>query len=301
MKVWVPETIPAELLADLPEGVAWDYLPRRGPLPPGGDEVVFLVPNYGLRQRLAEVLPALPRLKVVQTLSAGVDWIVDLIPPGVVLADARGVHDVSVAEWVISAMLALAKEAPRFAKAQQEARWIRWGEVALDELAAKTVLIVGYGSIGRALEARLRPFGVRVVRLARRARAGVFGVGSLLELLPEADVVVLLLPLTPETRGLVDERFLSRMRPGAWLINAGRGRSWTPKRWRRRSSGGTFALPSTSPTRNRCRRTTPFGARRGFCSRLTWPGRRPASCPGRWHWSGPRSGGSSRAVRFGTW
>ncbi len=223
MKVWVPETIPAKLLADLPKGVSWDYLPRRGPLPPGREEVVFLVPNYGLRQRLAEVLPALPRLEVVQTLSAGVDWIVDLIPPGVVLADARGVHDVSVAEWVISAMLALAKETPRFTKAQQEERWIRWGEVALDELASKTVLIVGYGSIGRALEARLRPFGVRILRLARRARAGVFGVRSLLELLPDADVVVLLLPLTPETRGIVDERFLSRMRPGAWLINAGRG------------------------------------------------------------------------------
>jgi phosphoglycerate dehydrogenase-like enzyme len=87
------------------------------------------------------------------------------------------------------------------------------------------VLIIGYGSIGAAIEARLAPFDVKIVRLARSARQNpqVFSVSDLRRLLPEADVVVAIVPLTAETRGLIGAAELSLMKPGALLVNAARG------------------------------------------------------------------------------
>ncbi|MBO0772451.1 MAG: phosphoglycerate dehydrogenase, partial [Actinobacteria bacterium] len=90
-------------------------------------------------------------------------------------------------------------------------------------LAGKTVLIVGYGSIGAAVERRLAGFEVTVRRVARSARDGVAAVTELPELLPEADVVVILAPVTTETIGMVDAAFLGRMKDGALLVNAARG------------------------------------------------------------------------------
>ena len=94
-----------------------------------------------------------------------------------------------------------------------------------DELAGKRVLIVGAGSIGAAVQARLAPFEVDFTLVARTPRPaeGVYGVDELPGLLPEADVVVLLVPLTEQTRGLVDEKFLAAMPDGALLVNAARG------------------------------------------------------------------------------
>ncbi len=83
--------------------------------------------------------------------------------------------------------------------------------------------MVGYGAIGAAIEARLAPFEVEIVRVARSARAGVHSVDELPELLPDADVVILCLPLTDDSRGLVDAQFLARMRAGALLVNVARG------------------------------------------------------------------------------
>jgi phosphoglycerate dehydrogenase-like enzyme len=85
------------------------------------------------------------------------------------------------------------------------------------------VLLVGYGAIGEAIEARLRPFEVEVVRVARRGRDGVHPIAELPRLLPDADVVILIVPLTAETRGLVDADFLARMKDGALLVNVARG------------------------------------------------------------------------------
>ena len=94
-----------------------------------------------------------------------------------------------------------------------------------DDLAGKTVLIIGYGSIGAAIEARLVPFGVKIIRLARSARQNpeVFAVGELRRLLPEADVVVAIVPLTAETHGLIGATEIGLMKPGALLVNAARG------------------------------------------------------------------------------
>jgi len=218
VRLAVADDVRPVYLSGLPEGVEVVRFPAEGEPGPEVLEAEFVVPT---RRRMAEALARMPRLRVVQTISAGVDWVLPHVPPGVTLADARGVHDVAVSEWVLTALLTSVKRVPELWERQQAAAWE--GGLRPGELWGQTVLILGYGSIGRAVEARLAPFGVRVLRVARRPRLGVQTLEALAELLPRADAVVLLLPLTPATRRLVDADFLARMKPGALLVNAGRG------------------------------------------------------------------------------
>src|SRR5262249_23909229 len=158
--------------------------------------------------------------QIVQTLTAGVDNIRDVVPEGVLLCNGRGIHDTSTAELVLTLTLSSLRGVPGFVRAQDRHEW-DWGWH--DSLADKTVLLVGYGAIGAAIEARLAPFECSVVRVARSAREGVHALSELPALLPTVDVVVLVVPLTDETRGLVDADFLSSMKPGALLVNVARG------------------------------------------------------------------------------
>jgi phosphoglycerate dehydrogenase-like enzyme len=182
--------------------------------------VEFWVPQF-LRPALsAEVIGGLPNLAVVQLLTAGVDAWLGRLPGHVTLCDARGVHSSSTAEWAATAILAYVRDFPYFARAQGRGEW---AYRPTDELAGKSVLIVGAGAIGEAIASRLEPFEVSLVRVASRARPGVHGVDELPALLPTADVVVLVVPLTSATTGMVDAGFLGSMRDGALLVNAARG------------------------------------------------------------------------------
>ena len=191
-------------------------------------DVELLVLAFEFGNDVPALFERLPGLKVVQAFSAGVDWLLPLIPPGVVLCSAVGVHDASVSEWVVAAILAIRRRLPEFGELQSRSEWNR--EIAdphvgdpVDDLEGKTVLVVGYGSIGNALASRLTPFGARVVGIAQHARPDAVTPEALPRLLPAADVVVDLLPLTPDTRKFVDAKFLSQMKPGALFVNAGRG------------------------------------------------------------------------------
>jgi phosphoglycerate dehydrogenase-like enzyme len=213
---WVSDEPGREAMGPAPDGVTVALLPEDFAAAPERGEVEFVVPTW----ERPPALDALPALKVVQVRSAGVDWIERLVPPGVTLCNARGARDAAMAEWVLWAILADAKAARTCAE-QQAARM--WAHVDIADVAGARVLILGYGSIGRAVEERLAPFGVEVVRVARRPRDGVHGVGDVHALLPDADVVVDLLPATADTRRLIDVAALARMRDGALLVNAGRG------------------------------------------------------------------------------
>jgi phosphoglycerate dehydrogenase-like enzyme len=182
-------------------------------------DVDFWVPPF-LRPPTADALAALENLRVVQLLSAGADSWVGRLPEWVTLCDARGVHTSSTSEWAVTAILSYLRDFPRFARAQAQADWVRG---PTDELAGKRALIVGSGAIGEGIAARLAPFEVTVTRVARTARAGVHGVAELPKLLPDADIVVLIVPLTKETTGLVDAAFLAAMPNRALLVNAARG------------------------------------------------------------------------------
>lgn len=215
----MPDYYAFELFGLLPSAIELEVFPEAPSSAADLTEVEFVVPPHRPRE-VARALPRMGRLRVIQTDSAGVEWLVDHVPRGVTLCNARGVHDVATSEWVVAAILALTKRLPRAIEHQRAGRWEPFEP---DELAGKTVLIVGYGSIGKAVAARLEPFGVRLVPVARRARTGVYRASELPRLVPDADVVVLLAPLTEETRGLVNERFLRLMRPGSLLVNAARG------------------------------------------------------------------------------
>jgi len=203
----------------MPEAVEINLIPREGALPQEIETVEFLVPPYGSR-RVIEALPRLSALRIVQVNSAGVDWIAPSVPEGVALCSARGTRDAPVAEWVVGAILDSYKGLARLRRQQEQAQW---KPLMPRELAGSKVLIVGYGSIGRAVEDRLRPFGVEVTGVASRQRGDAHGVEAIDELLPHADVVILLLPATPETVGLIGKQRLAKLKPGALLVNAGRG------------------------------------------------------------------------------
>ncbi len=193
------------------------------PLPGDLSEVRFWVPPFLSGGNVVSLAQQMPNLEVIQLLSAGADAWVGKIPAGVKLCDARGVHDSSTAEWVVAAILASLRRFDEFARAQERREWSYQRFAPTDELAGKRVLIVGAGSIGRALAARLAPFEVDVTYVARTARDGVRSIDELPSLLPIADIVVLLVPLTSATRGMVDAAFLAAMRDGALLVNAARG------------------------------------------------------------------------------
>ncbi len=214
----MPRRAGHEAVGELPEEVALNVIPLEGELPRELLEAEFLVPLSG-DARLREALPQMARLRVIQTLSAGIDWLPP-IPARVKLCDASGTRDIAVAEWAMTAILALLKDFPELHDSQRRQRW-EWRQTS--ELAGATVMILGYGSIGRALERRLAPFEVELIRVARSAREGVHGADELHTLLPRADVVVVLLPLTHETTGLLDAEMLAALRPGALLVNAARG------------------------------------------------------------------------------
>jgi phosphoglycerate dehydrogenase-like enzyme len=216
--VWLPFD-PAEL-GDPPEAVTYEVVDPTTSVPDSVGDVEIYVPPYAVGPHVADVIPRMSSLRYVQTLTAGVDNIRQAVPEGVTLCSGRGIHDTSTAELVLTLVLASLRGVPGFVRAQDRHEWTPGWHPAL---ADRTVLLVGYGAIGAAVEARLAPFECEVVRVARSAREGVHAVSELPDLLPGADVVVLVLPLTEESRGLVDAAFLAAMKDGALLVNVARG------------------------------------------------------------------------------
>ena len=136
------------------------------------------------------------------------------------VCNARGVHSASTAELAVALTLAALRGLPGFVRAQDRGQW---AHERLDSLADRRVLIVGAGSIARAVAERLAPFECTVTLVGTADRAGVRGVDSLPALLPGSDVVVLAVPLTDATRALVDERFLAALPDAALVVNVARG------------------------------------------------------------------------------
>lgn len=205
------------------EVVQWDLSAEA----PRQDEITFVVPPY-LGSPRWEQLGKLPALRAVQLLSAGYDNVLAALPPGVLLANAAGVHDASTAELAVTLTLSSLRGIPEFVVAQGRSHWLP--SENRQSLADKKVLILGYGGIGVAIARRLSGFEATLTAVATRARAGddlvpsVHGVDELPALLPEQDVVILIVPLTDTTEGLVDRGFLASMPDGSLLVNVSRGK-----------------------------------------------------------------------------
>lgn len=184
---------------------------------------------YGMPSR--ERVEAAPRLRWLQTHFAGVDKYTLPTPverPGFILTNARGIYGVAGAEHVLGWMLMFNRGLVHFYRFQQQAQWNRRIELAR-KLAGQTLGIVGLGDIGGALAVRARAFGMRVLAIRRHPAPApeladeVWGLDRLGDLLAQSDHVALTLPLTRETRGIINRNMLARMKPTAYLYNIGRG------------------------------------------------------------------------------
>ena len=216
--VWLPDT--AVRFGPLPAGIEADVWDGVNDLPASANQVEYVVLPLGVRPEAVRKVATLPSLKAVQLLSAGADHVLPYLPSHITLCNARGAHTAATAELVVGMIVASLRKFSRFAVAQRDGRW----DPALSPLVAgKRVLIVGYGDIGAAVERRLAGWEVSIDRVARRARDGVHPVDELSRLLPDADVVVVLVPVTKETVRLVNAEFLASMKDGALLVNAARG------------------------------------------------------------------------------
>jgi len=209
---WPDIAVPGELDATI-----WD---GTGAPPPDLDDVEFYVLPYDQGAAPPRLIPRLPSLRVVQTLSAGYDNLLPLLPAGVRLASGRGLHDLSVAEHTLALVLAAQRDMPRWFAQQARGSWDR---EHTRSLADCRVLLVGYGSIGQAVERYLLAGEAEVVPVASTARDGVHGIDELPRLLPTADIVILVLPDTPATRGVLGAAELAALPDSALVVNVGRG------------------------------------------------------------------------------
>jgi phosphoglycerate dehydrogenase-like enzyme len=251
---WVPYTGLAEAerrLGRIPDGLELDFYRADGDdFPATAGEVAFYVLPYLKGTAVLDKVRRMPRLEVVQTLTAGYEDVLPLIPDRVTLCNAAGLHDASTAELAVALALASGRHLDWFARDQVAGNW---KHRAGRSLADQRVLIVGYGHIGAAIEARLQGFEVAsVTRVSGRGRSGpplVHPVGNLPGLLPEADVVFVTAPHTPQTEGMFGARELGLLPNGALLVNVARGKLVdTPALLAELSSGRiTAALDVTDP------------------------------------------------------
>lgn len=226
-EVWLPFD-PAGI-DGLPEGLDYRFWDGEQDFPADpANCALYVVPYMKSSEVSVRPMAEMTSVRVVQTMSAGIDHVqpgLGLLPKGVQLCNARGVHDASTAELTLALILSSLRGIPDFVRGQEREEWRSGFRPAL---ADKSVLIVGYGSVGAAIEDRLAPFEVaRVARVARSAReterGPVHPITALPDLLPDADVVVLITPLTEQTKGLAGAGFLARMKDGALLVNVARG------------------------------------------------------------------------------
>ena len=219
-------TVPGETLRRAigtpPEGADIELWDMDSPAP--ADHIDLVVPPYmGAADRLGALEGVSTRL--VQSQSIGYDDVPAALPAGQVFANAASVHETSTAELTLALVLAAQRGIPDFVRAAEEGRW---APARHESLADRRVLLLGSGGVGRAIEARLEPFEVDLVRVATRSRddelGRIHGIDELPALLPEADIVIVGVPLTDATTGLVDDAFLSALPDGALVVNIARGK-----------------------------------------------------------------------------
>ena len=184
------------------------------------DADFVILPYEGSSISIDEAISRMSKVQVIQTLTAGFDNVQPYVPANVTLCNAAGVHDDATSELAVLLTLSVLRDMPRSFKAQQDRHWETY---FARSLADKTVLLIGYGNVGKAAEKRLLGFGCRVIPVAKTARDHVHAISDLPDLIPSADVVMLIVPNNPGTVNLVDAKFLASMKDDAVLVNVARG------------------------------------------------------------------------------
>jgi phosphoglycerate dehydrogenase-like enzyme len=239
LRVGYPASIEADLFCDFPAGV--ELIALRDDLDHETNIDVWIPDPYP--KPALRVWPHLRGVRLVLSLMAGTEWITSAVGSHVTVCNARGAHNISTAEWTITAILSMLKYIPFYLDVQCSGQWKRrfdasaqytritgdarpiYPPVMLEELTGKSVLLIGYGAIGKEIERILAPFHVELTRIARTVRVEplVHAVSELDNLLPQAEIVILILPSTAESHHLIGSRQLALMQQGAILVNAARG------------------------------------------------------------------------------
>ncbi|WP_297081844.1 2-hydroxyacid dehydrogenase [uncultured Demequina sp.] len=227
--VAVPHPKIADALGDLGDDarvIVWD--PSKEDVPADERERITIacIPHLSGGRTVYGRLAECPDLRVIQIPSAGYEHAVPFVPAGKKLANARGVHDSRTAEMAIALALASQRKLPQFFEAQQRETWE--SDPYCPSLADRRCLVVGYGSIGAAIGSRLRAHEAGVTGVARSARTApdgtqVHAMGDLPRLLPDAEIVFLVTPLTEQTERMVNTDFLAALPDDALVVNVGRG------------------------------------------------------------------------------
>jgi len=222
--VVVPDAEGVSALAGLDgvEVVHWDPADEDQPAPEAAERAEILVPSFLAVADPAAVLARMPNVRLVQLLTAGVETWLGRLPDHVMLSTGSGAHGGSTAEWALGALLTIYRDFIPFEAARQARDWE--ARHPTDTLQDKRVLVLGAGDLGRRMRTRLEACDAVATLVATRARDGVHGIDELPDLLGTHDAVVVMVPLTEATTGLVDAEFLARMPDGAILVNAARGK-----------------------------------------------------------------------------
>lgn len=184
------------------------------------DADFVVLPYMGSSISDEEAFSRMTSVKIIHTLTAGFNSVAPLVPSGVTLCNLSGVHDAGTAEMAVLLMLSSMRRMPEVQHAQDRSEWIHlWGTSPAD----KTVLLIGYGGVGKAVEQRLLGFECMVIPVATHARDHVHAISDLDSLIPQADIIFLTVPLNNETEGLIDARRIAMMKPGTLLVNVARG------------------------------------------------------------------------------
>ena len=183
-------------------------------------EVTFYVPTYLGGRPALELTKKMPNLKVLQVPNAGYDDAMEFLSPGITLCNGRGIHDDSTAELAVGLTIASLRGFATFVRDQDKGEWVNKN---YDSINDRKIGIVGFGSIGTTIARMLSGFSVEIVAFTQSGRDNTIAITDLDKHLPSLDVVILILPLTKESKHLFDARRLALMKDGALLVNVARG------------------------------------------------------------------------------
>ena len=207
------------------------------------ERVGFFVPAY-IEHPNADWMARMPRLDVVQLPTVGFDAVVPQLPTGVTLCNAAGVHEQSTAELAVGSIITVWRGLDRAARDMVEGTWSHRRGRSLQQAR---VVIIGAGGVGTAIARTLEPFGCVTTVLARTRRPGVVPIADLHDILPRTDIVILAVPLTDETAGMVNDDFLLRLPDGSLVVNVSRGSVAVTEDILRHAGRLEFALDVTEP------------------------------------------------------
>jgi len=183
-------------------------------------EITFYVPTYMGGQPALELTKKMPNLKILQMPNAGYDDAMEYVRDGMTLCNGKSIHDDSTAELAVGLIIASLRGFPDFVRNQDKSDWVHVKNKSIND---RKIGIIGFGSIGTTIAKMLSGFAVEIIPFTQSGRDNTIAITDLNKHLPTLDVVILILPLTKESKHLFDAKRLSLMKNGALLVNVARG------------------------------------------------------------------------------